>query len=287
MKQDAVHRRRGDRLHYEDDGEDRHDLPILLFVHGSCGGSGQWKRLVGALGDEFRKIRVDLFGMGRSEPFPLERIWTPEDDARAIRTLIDHLARPVHFVGHSVGCIFSWSALQEREAKIQSLTLFEPVFFRVLQYEGNPLFAWPENMVKTYSGLLEAGDFEAAIQFFFDHWAGRQGAWAKAPERMREMMRPGAARLYYEMKHLEPSAPDPIEALRRPSAQTLLVQGEKTPEAVQAICETVANARPGTSRKIVPDAGHMAPFTHAEVVATIVREHVLTAERRFLGHRRS
>lgn len=268
----------GDPLHFEDDPQDRSDLPLLLFVHGSCGGSGQWKRLVGTLGSDFRKVRVDLPGMGQSAPFPLERVWTPEHDANTIAALIDYLDRPVHFVGHSAGCIFSWPALQARSDRILSLTLFEPVFFRLLDATGDPLFAWPEFMATTYRRHVDAGDPERAVAFFFDHWAGREGAWETAPDKVRDMMRVGGGRLYYEVQHLQPSGPTPMEALERPPAPTLLVQGEKTQDAVQAICDIVADARPGTRRVTVNGAGHMAPFTHAEVIAPVLREHILSAQ---------
>ena len=73
----------GDRLHFIEQAGPHPDAPLLLFTHGSCGGSGQWKRLAWLLSSSFRTVRMDMLGMGASQPFPLDRIWTPEDDRRA------------------------------------------------------------------------------------------------------------------------------------------------------------------------------------------------------------
>jgi pimeloyl-ACP methyl ester carboxylesterase len=133
-------------------------------------------------------------------------------------------------------------------------------------------------MWQTYSAHIDTGDFEGGVAFFLDYWAGKQGAWATAPERLREMMRAGGGRLWYEIQYPQPAGPDPMGALSEPVAPTLLIQGENTQEAVQAICDIVATHRPGTRRLRVPGAGHMAPFTHAEIVAPTIREHIQSAE---------
>lgn len=257
----------GDRLHFVDEPGARPDAPILLFVHGSCGGSGQWKRLTGLL-PQFRTVRLDMLGMGASEPFPLERAWSPEDDRRALLALIEHLGRPFHFVGHSAGCIFSWSALQARADRVLSLTLFEPVFFGLLR--GDPLFDWPARIAAEYRARVDAGDPEGAMAHFVDSWAGRPGAWAATPEKVRAMMRCGGARLYHEWARLQPEG----DGLAPPSAPTLLIEGAERQPAVRAICDRLAALWPGISRRRIEGAGHMAPFSHADTVAPLLRAHV-------------
>ena len=80
----------GDKPHFFEAGN---GTPVI-FVHGSCGGGGQWGGLSRKLGDDFRCISLDLFGSGKSEIWPLEREWTARDDERAINAVLDYLDEP-------------------------------------------------------------------------------------------------------------------------------------------------------------------------------------------------
>ena len=262
----------GDRLHYAEEPAGRGDAPTVVMVHGSCGGAGQWKRLADALREDFHIVRVDLPGMGSSEPYPLDRVWTLEDDAAALTALIDHLDRPVHFVGHSGGCLFSWRALEARAGQVQSITLFEPVFFKMLREAGDPSFGWTEEVATGYRKRVEAEGLEAALAFFVDRWAGVDGAWEKTPSKVQDMMRLGAARLYHEWGDTLYGDTAPPSA---PTCRTLLLEGSDSPPPIRAIGDRLATLWPPFSRHRIAGAGHMLPFTHADAVAPIVRKHIL------------
>ncbi|MEM7057995.1 MAG: alpha/beta fold hydrolase [Pseudomonadota bacterium] len=259
----------GDRLHFTDEG----DGTVVLLVHGSCGGSAQWRRFSEFLGPGYRKIAVDLPGMGDSDPYPLGRVWTSDVDVAAIAAVIEHISEPIHFVGHSGGCLFSWKALQAHAVRLQSLTLFEPVFFDVLHDVDDPLHAWPRQMADGYRGLVDAGDLEGALSNFVDGWAGAEGAWASLPAKVQDMMRKGGPRLYFEWgERLTPDGK--LEDLAEPAVPTLLVEGSRTHAVMNAICGHFASVRPDVKRLKLKGAGHMGPFTHAEEAATATRAHI-------------
>ena len=263
-----------DRIHYLDEGN-RDGAPILM-VHGSCGYLGQWRQLAARLGKRYRVYRLDLPGMGDSSDLPIERAWTIEDDARAVSSLLDIIGQTVHFIGHSAGCVFSWPALAARPDHIRSLTLFEPVFFALI--ENEPTYSFPISTAEGYVSLADSGDLEAAMAFFVDRWAGREGVWAAMPEKVRGQMRKGGPRLRHEWSDglTEGFYPRDKSAWSQQLAEAalLLVAGEDTVPAAARVCELIAELRSGVTSVRVPGAGHMVPFTHADDVVDAVESHL-------------
>ena len=96
-----------------------------MFVHGSCGGAGQWKNLASRLQDDYRTICVDLLGSGQSETWPIEREWSLDIDERSINAVLDFLNEPVHLIAHSGGCHFSYRTIKGMRDQILSVTYFK------------------------------------------------------------------------------------------------------------------------------------------------------------------
>ncbi|MCP5074529.1 MAG: alpha/beta hydrolase [Rhodobacteraceae bacterium] len=248
-----------DKLHYFDAGS---GTPIL-FVHGSCGGGGQWKALTTQLSADYRCISLDLFGSGASEPWPLSRKWTPQDDERAINAVLDRLGEPVHLVAHSGGGHFAYPTLKSRREQILSLSLFEPTFFHLLLQEGNPLFSWPQTVSEEYRAAIEEGDVDLAMAIFVGGWAQKTGVWASLPEAAKAMMKQGSHRLYHEAMFPWFEEPSRRE-LEKFDLPVLLFKGTETVPSMHRICEIVQRAIPNCRYVEIEGAGHMAPFTHAK-----------------------
>lgn len=264
----------GDRIHYTEVGASDPPAPTMLFVHGSCGSSGQWMRLASALAPEFRTICIDLPGMGASEPYPITRKWTLATDQRAVTALIDHLDRPLHFVSHSAGCVLSWKALRARADRILSCCLCEPVFFGLLRDAGHPKFGFVEQLRARILRFGDLADLEGMLEFFVDQWAGAPGVWAALPEKVRSSMRPGAGRLYHECREFPEFEREPLSP---PIAPTLLIEGAETHPAMIALHDLLETRWPEAPRQRVPGAGQMAPFTHAEQLAPVIHRFALAA----------
>jgi pimeloyl-ACP methyl ester carboxylesterase len=220
---------------------------------------------------------MDLPGMGDSFEMPIARVWTVEDDARAVAAMLDVIKHPVHFVGHSAGCVFSWPALAASPERIRSLTLFEPVFFALI--EDDPTYAFPKETAEGYVRLADAGDLEGAMTFFVDRWADRAGVWAAMPEKVRSLMRKGGARLRHEWCSGLKGGFYPQDkeswVQELTAVPTLLVQGGATIPAAARVCDRFAQLRSGATRLNVPGAGHMVPFTHATDVVDTFEAHLV------------
>lgn len=258
-----------DRLHFLDEGSG----PPVVFIHGSCGSGAQWKRLSASLREDYRTLSLDLFGCGQSQPWPIERAWSVDDDGRAIDAVLDFLGEPVHLVAHSGGGPFAYPSIKSRRDRLLSLTLFEPVFFPLLRQAGDPLFSEPEQMASDYRTAMEAGARERAVEGFVDKWAGAAGAWASLPGPVMQMMRSGADRLYHEWLTiwLEEPSRDDLTALDLP---VLLFKGARTIPSMHRVCEIVAQALPNCRYVEIEGAGHMSPFTHASEALPILKEHL-------------
>lgn len=262
----------GDRLHVLDDGVGE----AVVFVHGSCGSGAQWRRLASGLKGSYRTLCVDLFGCGYSQPWPIERPWTPADDERALNAVFDLLDGPIHLVAHSGGGCFAYPTVNGHRDRIASLTLFEPVFFNLLHQAGDPLFAEPEAMASRYRAAIDAGEREAAMAGFVDAWARAAGSWTGLPEPVRAMMHSGADRLYHEWRTLWQSTPTRVE-LAALDLPVLLVKGTRTIASMHRVCEILAATLPNCHSAALDGAGHMAPFTHAEQALPMVQTHLAAA----------
>lgn len=77
--------------------------PTVLFVHGTPSWSFEWRDVITALAPRFRCIAPDHLGFGLSEK-PSEVPLAPEDHARRLRALVEHLdLRDVTLVVHDFG----------------------------------------------------------------------------------------------------------------------------------------------------------------------------------------
>lgn len=262
----------GDRLHFFADGT---GAPVI-FVHGSCGGGGQWKALAGALKDDYRTLCIDMLGAGQSEAWPLEREWTLDVDARCVNAVLDHLGEPAHLVVHSGGGHFVYPTLQSRRTSILSLTMFEPVYFHLLAEAGDPLFEEPVGIANRYRSLVDGGDREAAMADFVDSWAGIAGAWQSLPERVQDSMRLGSGRLYHEWLSIYRKAPS-LADLAALDIPLLLFKGQRTIPSMHRVCELIAGAVPECHYVEIDNAGHMAPFTHAQQALPAIAGHLAHA----------
>jgi pimeloyl-ACP methyl ester carboxylesterase len=75
--------------------------PVVMLVHSSVSGARQWRRLMDDLKDRFRVRAVNLFGYGKTPPWPNEVRQSLDDQAR----LVEARCRPAPTK-------FTWSAIR-------------------------------------------------------------------------------------------------------------------------------------------------------------------------------
>jgi pimeloyl-ACP methyl ester carboxylesterase len=270
----------GDRFYREmGDGE-----PILL-LHCSAGSSSAWLPVMENLSQDYRVLAADLLGYGRSAAWPRDAVLAPDAELGVVQALINVAGRPsdgrVHLVGHSYGGAVAHNAARRSPGQIASLTLIEPVAFRLLRGANEP-DGWREvvALADRHLALVGEGRDAEAAEAFTTYWMGRKG-WVQMPDAARETAIRTAPKVAAEWRLMLAAEDDP-EPVARIDAPTLLICGGGTRRPVRQVVEVLLRTLPDACQHEIADAGHMSPLTHPAAVAEAIRRHVeaVNAQRR-------
>src|SRR5262249_61227821 len=95
--------------------------PIVMLVHSSVSGARPWSHLIDHLKDRFRVRAVNLFGYGRTPPWPAGRMQSLDDQARLVEAALPRDAGEICLVGHSFGGTVAMKAAARLEARVSRL----------------------------------------------------------------------------------------------------------------------------------------------------------------------
>lgn len=246
------------------------DRPALL-LHCSLGHSGGWAAMARGLDDVLDMTAFDLPGHGRSAD------WDGVTDlqTQSMAMALDFLSpeRPMDLIGHSFGGTIALRIAVERPELVRRLVLIEPVFFAAALADQPELRAPYDAQMAPYYAALEAGDMLEAARAFTALW-GDGRAWDRVPEPARQAMASrihligaGAPQIYGDAAGLLRAGR--LQGVHHP---TLLIEGAESPFSVRAINTALAARLPDTRRATVEGAGHMAPITHPQAVAALIRD---------------
>ena len=235
----------------------------VVMLHSSLGSKSQWTPLAERLARRFRVIAVDLCGYGDNPVPSATAPFTLDDEIALVAAHLDRYAAPparVHVVGHSYGGLVALRFAQRRSDRVASLSLYEPVAFRLLG-EHDPALADIIRLKDRVTCLVAAGCRDEAVQTFVDYWSG-DGAYARLPLPARTSM---ARRIDKVPLDFEAAWHWPLRAadLRTIVAPTLLLAGTRSPAVAQRIVALLARAL-SNHRTWWFDAGHMAPIDQAD-----------------------
>ena len=110
--------------------------PVVMLVHSSVSGARQWRRLMDDLKDQFRVRAVNLFGYGKTPPWPAEATQTLSDQARLVEAALPPDAGEIYVVGHSFGGSVAMKAAARLAGRVARLVLLETNPFYLLAQAG-------------------------------------------------------------------------------------------------------------------------------------------------------
>ena len=233
--------------------------PVVL-LHSSLSSKSQWSALVERMAPRFRMIALDLCGYGDNPLSATAASFTVDDEVRLVTNRLERLIEPharVHVVGHSYGGLVALRFAQCRSDRVASLSLYEPVVFRLLNDEDAAL-AEVKRIAEHVARFVAAGRRHDAAQAFVDFWSG-DGTYASLPLPTQAGIAGRADKLVLDFQAAS-SWPAGPEELRGIAAPTLLLAGNRSPAVVQRIhtrlAWTLPNRRVGSF-----DSGHMGPIT--------------------------
>ena len=244
--------------------------PVVMLVHSSVSGARQWRRLMGDLKDQFRVRAVNLFGYGKTPPWPAETIQSLDDQARLVEAALPTNADEVYLVGHSFGGSVAMKAAARLGGRIAKLVLLETNPFYLLAQSGR-LEAFAEAMeLRNYIKKFGAfGEWATAAEKFADYWGGA-GTWREMSLDRRIAFSDALKPNFFEWDAVM-NETTPVEqwATLLPRA-TLLVCDPGTVLPIREIAAVLRRSGPDWAYKEVPGAGHMAPLTHPDLINPLV-----------------
>jgi pimeloyl-ACP methyl ester carboxylesterase len=243
-------------LTYVDEGNGE---PIML-LHGFCGSSGYWEKVIPALSKKYRVLAPDLPGHGGSAAV---------DDADSIEVLADYMKRfldglkldQVTLFGHSLGGYITLAFAEKYAKRLNGFSLVHSTAFpdgeeakkgrdaNIEKVNNEGISALIDGLVpKLFSpDNLErnAADIAAAIQI----------GYLTAPN--------GAISALKAMKERQ----DRNHVLKDTSLPVLLIAGEK--DQVIPVEKTFSMSRENIKHTIIKGSGHMSMYENTQ---TLVKE---------------
>src|SRR5258708_3465982 len=138
------------------------------------------------LAPRFRVLAPDLYDSGRSPHWLSDRVIQLRDEVALIEPVLARAGLPLALVGHSYGAAVALIAALANPGRIRAMALYEPTLFALLDAETPPPNE-TEGIRKTVadaSMALDAGNQDAAAEYFIDYWMG-SGAWQHMPEQRK------------------------------------------------------------------------------------------------------
>jgi pimeloyl-ACP methyl ester carboxylesterase len=259
------------RLHVEQLGA---GAPVVL-LHSSGLSGRQWRRLARAVAEQgFRVVVPDLTGHGASPAWPEPKPFAFRRDVDEVVTLLSGGAA-THLVGHSYGGLVALHAALAAPSSVRSLTLFDPVAFGSLDPVADADARAELAGVDLVWGTTPE-EHERWLAMFVDYWGGA-GAWAALREEARAEFR----RVGWVVHEGATSLVDdqtPATAYRAVTVPLRLVSGEHSPLAARRVVQLLGEAVPGSTVIVIPQAGHMAPLSHADQVNAEILAGLAAAE---------
>jgi pimeloyl-ACP methyl ester carboxylesterase len=242
----------------------------LVLVHGSWSDRTVWTPLVPFLSQSFDVVSYDRRGHSDSERSTTQG--SVAEDADDLNALIEALElAPAYVVANSFGGLITLKAASPRQELFRRIALHEPPGMLLLADDPDsvPILQQQGESLASVVAKLAGGEFEAGARQFVDEVALGPGTWEQLPPETREMFVRNASTFLDEAQ--EPNALsvdlDAAAALERP---VLLTYGDQSPPAFEKVIDRLATAIPNAERKLIPGAGHVPQFTHAEQYADVL-----------------
>jgi len=249
----------GGRLYYEVRGNG----PTVVLIHGGFGDHRMWDGQLGALARDFRVVRYDHRGFGRSSR--PEKAYSPVAD---LLLLLDRLdAKTAHLVGNSMGGTLAIDFAILHPERVGRLVVVAS------GASGFPIP--PEALVKTREVFRVAKEkgTKPAAELWLEHpmvaVASRQPS---TRGRLRRMVVENREMFLMEHWPDEPMEPKASARLAELKVPTLLILGERDTDLVNSIGKATAQGIPGTRLGVLAGTDHLPQMEKPAEVNALLRE---------------
>jgi pimeloyl-ACP methyl ester carboxylesterase len=260
------------KIDYIDEGQGQ---PVVL-IHSSVSGNRQWRALIELLKGRYRLLAINLFGYGETTPWSGRSPQSLYAQAQLVLALCKDLETPIHLIGHSFGGSVALKSAMLLGQKVGRLILLEPNPFYLLEQDER-MKAFLEvrdlrNHVKYFGSL---GDWSPIAERFADYWLG-EGSWNSMPEKRRNAFVGAMQPNFYEWDAVMDEETT-VEELKALNTRTMVIYDKSTRFPILEIVDILMKACPNWTFRIISEGGHMAAFTHPEIVNPIIRDFLIAS----------
>lgn len=241
------------------------DGPALVLVHGSLQDHSISAAFVAELRAGLTTYAIDRRGFGASGDaagYAIEREFA--DVAAVVDAVATRVGGPIAVWGHSYGASVAMGAATLSRS-IDHLLLYEPSLG----------LAYPTGWIEMLEGTLAEGDDEAAIilvlKDILEFTDDRIDAMRSGPEWARRV---SVARTVAREARAEDGWVYRPGQFRGITAETLLLSGSESTEAIRRATDAAAAAIDGARIHVLDGHAHIAHRTDPAVVAGIVRSFI-------------
>jgi sigma-B regulation protein RsbQ len=247
----------------------------MLFAHGFGCDQNMWRFVAPAFEDDYRVVRFDYVGSGRSDlsAYDPQRYATLDGYAQDVLDVVHALdLRDVILVGHSVSSMVAVLAANREPDRFERLILIGPS----PRYVNDP----------PYVGGFERGDIEGLLEMMEHNYIG----WASflAPAIMKNPERPELgeeltdsfcstdpviSRRFAEATFLSDNRAD-LAKVRVPA---LILQCSDDMVAPCEVGEYVHAQMPGSTFRVMKATGHCPHMSHPEETIELIRAYLQPA----------
>jgi pimeloyl-ACP methyl ester carboxylesterase len=251
----------------------------VICLHCSGAGASEWSRLTEALGDNYDVLAPEHYGCESRGHWPGEHVFTLADEAAKAIEIVDAAAEEkVHLVGHSYGGGVALHIALARPSRVRSMALYEPSAFHLLPQLGEAGIKAHHEIAGVAGRIgrgIVTGDYRGGLAAFVDYWS-EPGSWdALRPSVQNALIRwAPKGPLDFQALMEEPTSISTYRILPFP---VLLLRGERAPSPTRIITECLQELLPVSRTRVIDNAGHMGPLTHAPEVARLIAQHIVEA----------
>src|SRR5262245_4757669 len=240
--------------------------PGVVCLHSNASTSGQWRALMERLAPKFHMLAADLYGSGKSPPWPENHPLWLRDETDLLEPVFAKAGDPFSLVGHSYGGAVALVAAFCQPRRVRALAVYEPTLFSLVDADSPP----PNDAdgiretVAAACAYLDAGDPERAAEQFIDFWMGK-GSWARMPEARKPPIVASCVNVR-SWAHALMKEPTSLAAWRALDVPVLYMTGSESPASSLAVARLLTRTLPRVEVLELKGLGHMGPVTHPEPV---------------------
>lgn len=242
----------------------------VVLLHSSLSSSRQWQTLVGKLESDYQCINIDLLGYGQAPKVSDAKRYSLATETQRILAAVNHYIgnKPFHLVGHSLGGANALKIAVEHSARLLSVSLFEPVAFHLLE-QGSQMRQQVDKFALDIANLAN----HDAAQCFTDTW-NSPGFYQQLPSKMQHLMAKDMDKVNLDFIGLLGESYE-VQDCAVIKCPVNLLHGSQSPVFSRAIIDKLMAVLSRVNEGEI-DAGHMAPMSHNEQVATMINDFIRT-----------